>query len=252
MEKEGAIVDKEAFWLLIDGVNAESDGTSQDTILRLTENKLMELPSAGIRDWYSIQQEYSNLAYRNELGAAYSAISGRWSDDGFIDFRAWLISQGKEVYMTAIHDPDALNQYDFDCSEVDFEGYGYVAPYAYARKVVLEQGGTTLLDQMHREWWSRNAERITAQFESKSLSESEKNQYLEKWFKSHLTIQHDVHTAQEQCPLSDDCLASVRLDQNKKPDIDPNWLLDDLPEIVPKLYAKYNSQDMMTIYTVHI
>ncbi|EKC76209.1 hypothetical protein LEA_04821 [human gut metagenome] len=30
------------------------------------------------------------------------------SDDGFIDFRAWLIAQGKEVYMNALRDPDTL------------------------------------------------------------------------------------------------------------------------------------------------
>ena len=30
------------------------------------------------------------------------------SDNGFIDFRDWLIAQGLEVYMAALKDPDSL------------------------------------------------------------------------------------------------------------------------------------------------
>lgn len=30
------------------------------------------------------------------------------SDDGFIDFRAWLVGQGREVYLAALKDPDSL------------------------------------------------------------------------------------------------------------------------------------------------
>ena len=37
------------------------------------------------------------------------------SDDGFIDFRAWLIAQGREVYLAALADPDSLT---------DVEAYG--------------------------------------------------------------------------------------------------------------------------------
>ena len=37
------------------------------------------------------------------------------SDDGFIDFRAWLIAQSNEVYLAALADPDSL---------ADVEAYG--------------------------------------------------------------------------------------------------------------------------------
>lgn len=41
------------------------------------------------------------------LGAAY-VINGGCSDDGFIDFRSWLIAQGKAVYDAALADPESL------------------------------------------------------------------------------------------------------------------------------------------------
>lgn len=52
------------------------------------------------------------------------------SDDGFIDFRAWLIAQGKEVYLAALADPDSLAEVEpyGDCS---FELMSYVGEYAY-------------------------------------------------------------------------------------------------------------------------
>ena len=52
------------------------------------------------------------------------------SDDGFIDFRAWLIAQGKEVYMNALRDPDTLADIEpyGDCC---FECLSYVGDYAY-------------------------------------------------------------------------------------------------------------------------
>lgn len=33
---------------------------------------------------------------------------GGCTDDGFMDFRTWLVAQGKEVYMAALKDPDSL------------------------------------------------------------------------------------------------------------------------------------------------
>ena len=52
------------------------------------------------------------------------------SDDGFIDFRAWLIAQGKEVYMDALREPDTLADAEpyGDCC---FECLSYVGDYAY-------------------------------------------------------------------------------------------------------------------------
>ena len=245
-------MNKDAFWALIDKVNTEAKNAGHVEVLELTEKMLLELPSSEIAIWHSIQKEYANIAYRNDLWAAYGAITGRCSDDGFIDFRSWLISRGHDMYVDALQSPDSLAKYDFAFSEVEFESYGYVASYAYAKKVLIEMDGPESVDQQYQLWWSKNAEKITAQFEQKGLSEAEQRQYLDRWFRSYLTIQHDVYKVAEQNPLSEECLASIRREQPTKPDIGSTWLMDDLSEIVPELYAKYNSPDMMAVYSVHV
>lgn len=58
-------------------------------------------------------------AYQWDLWGAAYIIGGGCSDDGFTDFRAWLISMGREVYYSALADPDSLadihKRLDFDC-----------------------------------------------------------------------------------------------------------------------------------------
>jgi len=70
--------------------------------------RLVKLPPDAIIDfdhwWDTVKQE----AYRwNLWGAAYT-INGGCSDDGFIDFRSWLVLQGREVFQAALADPDSL------------------------------------------------------------------------------------------------------------------------------------------------
>ena len=55
------------------------------------------------------------------------------SDDGFMDFRAWLVGQGKEVYLSALKDPDTLADFDLQ-GECLCESMGYVASRAYEEK----------------------------------------------------------------------------------------------------------------------
>jgi hypothetical protein len=47
-------------------------------------------------------------AYQHDLWNAASLIGGGCGDDGFLDFRAWLVLQGRTVYEAALADPDSL------------------------------------------------------------------------------------------------------------------------------------------------
>lgn len=47
-------------------------------------------------------------ANRIDLWGAAHLINGGCSDDGFIDFRAWLVGRGRHAYEHSLRDPDTL------------------------------------------------------------------------------------------------------------------------------------------------
>ena len=62
--------------------------------------------------------------------------SGGCGDDGFIDFRACLISLGQDRYAKALQDPDSLAEIvDLsDVPDMQSEGFQYVASKVYREK----------------------------------------------------------------------------------------------------------------------
>lgn len=65
-------------------------------------------------------------AYSWNLWRAAYLIAGGCSDDGFMDFRSWLISMGRVVFEQALADPDSLCDVLVDPSieDVFFEAFG--------------------------------------------------------------------------------------------------------------------------------
>lgn len=58
-------------------------------------------------------------------------MNGGCSDDGFKYFRDWLISEGQEVYESAVAEPDSLVSFakrDY----FELEHYGYSALHAFS------------------------------------------------------------------------------------------------------------------------
>ncbi len=70
--------------------------------------RLSKLPSDEIVDfdhWWGVM---AREAYHwNLWGAAY-LMNGGCSDDGFTDFRSWLILQGRDTFQAAVTNPDTL------------------------------------------------------------------------------------------------------------------------------------------------
>jgi len=97
---------KEQFWQIIDNAR-ETAGGWQGMLEPLVE-ALSQLEEPDIIRFKQINYEYQGLACKEKLWAAAYVLNNGCSDDGFIDFRAWLISQGKEVYMNALANPDSL------------------------------------------------------------------------------------------------------------------------------------------------
>lgn len=116
-------MEKDGFWQVIDGVNAKLGRGDQAAVLRATETALMAFHPQDILDWHNIKDVYMKQANRLDLWAACTATHSHDTDDGFTDFRAWLISQGKDVYMAALADPDSLAGLDVPACSCNFESY---------------------------------------------------------------------------------------------------------------------------------
>lgn len=93
-------------------------------------DRLVAMGPEQAKAFHDILHAYEDLANRYGLWDAANIMKEWCSDDGFIDFRAWLISQGKEVYLAALRDPDSLadvEAYGACC----FESLSYVGDCAY-------------------------------------------------------------------------------------------------------------------------
>jgi hypothetical protein len=78
-----------------------------------------------------------NRAYTWDLWGAAFVIHGGCSDDGFEYFRRWLVVQGREVYETALADPDSLAEAKVSAGPDgmwEFEEIYYVAVEVFEKK----------------------------------------------------------------------------------------------------------------------
>src|SRR5262249_31921448 len=69
-------------------------------------------------------------------GAAY-VINCTCTDDGFEYFRRWLVSRGRDVYASALADPDSLARWNVRSGAGafwEFEGIYYVAAQVFEEK----------------------------------------------------------------------------------------------------------------------
>ena len=99
-------MNKEQFWNIID--TARESGGSWTVMLEPLQDALAKLEPQEIAGWYNIFSEYHAIADQELILGAAIYINNGISDDGFIDFRSWLIAQGKEAYFNALLDPDSL------------------------------------------------------------------------------------------------------------------------------------------------
>ena len=127
------MMDETEFWELVDASREAAGGDPDEQADQLLE-RLLRLDPDAVLDFARHFESRYNRAYRWDLwGAAWVLLDGA-SDDAFDFFRCWLIGQGREVFESALHDPDALAGLlpDFD-EEADGDGeeLGYAADEAY-------------------------------------------------------------------------------------------------------------------------
>jgi len=117
---------KDKFWEIIDRVNSRVDVNNRTAIIIETKKELSKLPIEEIMAWEAIMREYVSISNTNDLWCACAVMNTYSFDDEFEYFRDWLISQGKNVYMDAIHNPDSLVNVNVGKDETDFESYSFI------------------------------------------------------------------------------------------------------------------------------
>lgn len=125
------------FWALIDRARQRATPNSEPAMLDALYRELVKLPDQELFAWQDLQYAYMDLACTRKLFAAAVLIKGSSSDDRFLDFTAWLVMQGKTVYVSALADSDGLARFDLPFDASEWELCGYIAGDAYEGKQYL-------------------------------------------------------------------------------------------------------------------
>ncbi len=123
-------MNQQQFWDIIQ--ESLRAGNAEDQI-ELLSGLLEKLPKEELVDFDFIFRQLHEDCYTWDIWAAAYTIQGGCSDDGFIDFRSWLIAQGKEIFEKALKGSDSLAELGREKLEESEEGedFYYLAADAY-------------------------------------------------------------------------------------------------------------------------
>ena len=110
----------EQFWRII--ARASESAHDPDAQLNTLHSALRELTIEEIISFEVAFRSYLNKAYTWDLWGAAYVIHGGCSDDGFEYFRRWLVSRGRDIYESALANPDILAQLDAQPGRVEHPG----------------------------------------------------------------------------------------------------------------------------------
>lgn len=125
----GILICMDQFWEIIERSRDSCHGEVECQTTELIKNVTL-LTENAIFDYQVHYLKFMELAYDARLWAAGSILD-ELSDDGFTDFRAWLISRGRDVFFRCLTDPEALVDIVVLGERVTAEGISSVAYKAY-------------------------------------------------------------------------------------------------------------------------
>jgi hypothetical protein len=117
-------VDEQEFWTRIERSDKAASG-DMDQKSALIKADLALLPKQEALAFLRMFHVKMDEAYSWALWGAAHAINGGCDDDTFSDFRASLISRGRQAFERALSDPDSLADESFDEGSWFYEGYQY-------------------------------------------------------------------------------------------------------------------------------
>lgn len=95
------------FWAVIDRATADRPGRPAE-VARRAAAELATRDPAEIVAWGRHLDKVLAASGKEDLWAAAYLINGGCSDDGFDNFRGWLIAHGRDVVARAVREPDSL------------------------------------------------------------------------------------------------------------------------------------------------
>src|SRR5437763_655284 len=106
----------ERFWEVIaasraGGSSSDDPEAARDEQAERLRELLAGMPAEEVQafaDHFAARMDEAYSQPREGLWAVAFDIAGGCSDDTFDDFRAWLISMGREVYKAAVRDPETV------------------------------------------------------------------------------------------------------------------------------------------------
>ena len=132
--KEEHHMTREEFWAIINSTLEAKDRKEQ---LELIRKELLKLSDAELVAYNNIFTELTDELYGWPLWGAGRIMLGFCSDDGFTDFRRWVVSKGQSAYENALNNPDSLAEVitQRDIYEgASFEEFGYIANRIYEER----------------------------------------------------------------------------------------------------------------------
>jgi hypothetical protein len=132
-------MDIDAFWQLIEITPAESGGNPERQAELLVQ-ALLRMSIEDILGYQRIHDALEDRAYKADLWNAAFIIGEGCGNDRFMDFRAWLIAQGKATYENALRNPDMLADLILieERYATQWEGLLYVGAIVYRQKTNTE------------------------------------------------------------------------------------------------------------------
>lgn len=117
---------EERFWAVIERDRHSTKAPTPAAVDRLT-TQVERLSDQELADFVRTFHAVHLRAYSWDLWAAGYLIQDTMSDDGFVDFRSWLIAHGRDVFERALADPDTIAELDW---RADLEDMGVAEQFA--------------------------------------------------------------------------------------------------------------------------
>lgn len=134
-----------------------------------------------MKSWRStkIFGRFVREAFSYRLWGAAWVIGSGCSDDGFWDFRCWLVAQGEQVYRDALHHPDSLAETVSVKAGRSGLSFSNPAMFVWAERLGMDESD---LDDFPQSWGSNLGETPTDEPFNEDAASLEQ-QYPRLWMK---------------------------------------------------------------------